>query len=71
MHPLAFSSCCEATADDVLWLAEIAADAIGWQPLGEGAYLHLGRSDEGEAVIITVAGVPAAGMAGLNVLLLG
>ena len=50
-------------------LAAIEAESIGWLPLGEGAYLHLGKPDE-EAVVITVTGIPDAGMAGMNVLLL-
>ena len=51
-------------------LAAIEAESIGWLPLGEGAYLHLGNPDE-EEVVITVTGVPDAGMAGMNVLLVG
>jgi hypothetical protein len=49
-------------------LAAIEAESIGWLPLGEGAYLHVGnlKSD-----VITVVGVPDAGMAGMNVLLVG
>lgn len=44
--------------------------SIGWQPLGNGAYLHLGKPEE-EEVVITVVGVPEVGMAGMNVLLVG
>lgn len=51
-------------------LAAIEAESIGWLPLGEGAYLHIGKSQE-EEVVITVTGVPDAGMAGTNVLLVG
>ena len=51
-------------------LAAIEAEAIGWLPLGDGAYLHIGNPDE-EEVVITVTGVPDAGMAGINVLLVG
>ena len=51
-------------------LAAIEAEAIGWLPLGDGAYLHLGKPEE-EEVVITVVGVPEAGMAGVNVLLVG
>ena len=50
-------------------LAAIEAESIGWLPLREGAYLHLGKPDE-EEVVITVVGVPD-GMAGMNVLLVG
>ncbi len=51
-------------------LAAIDAEAIGWLPLGDGAYLHIGNPDE-EEVVITVVGVPDASMAGMNVLLVG
>lgn len=27
-------------------LAAIEAESIGWQPLGDGAYLHLGKLEE-------------------------
>ena len=60
--------------DETAYLAEIAAEALGWQPLGQGAYLHVGAPeapDDEEEVVITVTGVPDAGMATLNVLLLG
>ena len=49
-------------------LAAIEAESIGWLPLGEGAYLHLGDPDEA-AQVIAVVGVPEVGMAGMNVLL--
>ena len=49
-------------------LAAIQAESIGWQPLGERSYLHVGDPDE-EDVVITVVGVPEVGMAGMNVLL--
>ncbi len=48
-------------------LAAIEAESIGWLPLGDGAYQHLGKPYE-EQVVITVVGVPDAGMAGMNVL---
>ena len=51
-------------------LAAIHAESIGWQPLGDGAYLHVGDPSE-EEVVITVTGVPDAAMAGMNVLLVG
>ena len=51
-------------------IANIEAESIGWLPLGDGAYLHLGKPEE-EEVVITVVGVPEAGMAGMNVLLVG
>ena len=49
-------------------LAAIAAESIGWLPLGDGACLHVG---DPEALVITVLGVPEVGMAGMNVLLVG
>lgn len=51
-------------------LSAIQAESIGWLPLGNGAYLHLGKPEE-EEVVITVVGVPEVGMAGVNVLLVG
>ena len=51
-------------------LAAIATESIGWIPLGDGAYLHIGNLDE-EEVVITVTGVADAGVAGMNVLLVG
>ena len=49
-------------------LAAIEAESIGWLPLGEGAYLHPG---DPEGDVITVVGVPDAGMVGMNVVLVG
>lgn len=49
-------------------LSTIAAESIGWIPLGEGTYLHIGNSDEDE-VVITITGVPDVAMTGMNVLL--
>jgi len=48
-------------------LAAIEAESIGWQPLCDGAYLHVGDPDEKE-VVITVVGIADAGMTGVNVL---
>ncbi len=53
---------------DLADLAAIEAESIGWLPLGDGAYLHLGKPDE-EEIVITVVGVPEVGMAGMNGLL--
>lgn len=50
-------------------LQALAAEAMGWQPLGEGLYLHHGDAD-GEESVIHVVGVPDVQMAGMNVLLL-
>ena len=45
-------------------LAAIEAESIGWLPLGEITYLHVGAP---EAPVIDVVGVPDAGMVGMNV----
>ncbi len=45
-------------------LTAIEAESIGWQPLGDGAYLHLGKP---EALVIEVVGVPRDGDAVLLV----
>jgi hypothetical protein len=50
-------------------LQALAAEAMGWQPLGQGAYLHHGDAD-GEDNVIQVVGVPDVQMSGFNVLLL-
>jgi len=50
-------------------LQALAAEAMGWQPLGQGAYLHHGDAD-GEENVIQVVGVPDVQMSGFNVLLL-
>lgn len=36
-------------------LAAIEAESMGWLPLGDGAYLHLG---DPEALVVEVVGVP-------------
>lgn len=58
------------SVEDAQWLANLAAESIGWLPLSEGAYLHLGKPAE-EEIVITVVGVPEVGMAGMNVMLVG
>ena len=47
-----------------LELAAIEAESIGWQPLGDGAYLHVG---DPEALVVEVVGVPRDGDAVLLV----
>jgi len=47
-------------------LQEIAAESIGWLPLGDRAYLHVGSE---ECETIEVVGIPSAEMQGLTVLL--
>lgn len=50
-------------------LAALAAESMGWLPLDGQAYLHTGAPEDDDP-IITVVGIPDAGMAGMNVLLL-
>jgi hypothetical protein len=45
-------------------LAQIQAESIGWIPLDEGAYLHIGS----DAPVIQVVGIAKAEMTGCNVL---
>lgn len=58
----------DVSAEGAQYLAKVAAESIGWLPLEDGAYLHVGDSD---ALVIDVVGVPDAGMAGMNVLWVG
>ena len=53
-------------SDFLAELAQLQAESIGWIPLEEGVYLHVG-SDETE--VIEVVGIPTAEMQGLTVLL--
>lgn len=57
------------STEDEQFLTEVAAEAIAWVPLEARAYLHAGNPDEAEPVI-TIVGLPDAGMAAMNVLLL-
>lgn len=66
---MAESTVCFTDAELLAELAAIEAESIGWLPLGEGAYLHIGNPDE-EEVVITVVGVPEAASVGQSVLLL-
>ena len=50
--------------DFCLEQAQIQAESIGWIPLDEGAYLHVGS----DAPVIQVVGIPEEEMAGSNVL---
>ena len=45
-------------------LAQIQAESIGWIPLGEGAYLHLGS----DVLVIEVVGLPKPEMQGSCIL---
>ncbi len=51
-------------ADFLRELAEIEVEAMGWQPLEQGVYLHKG-SDDTEVVI---TGQATTAVAGMNVL---
>ena len=54
------------TIEEDFWIeqAQIQAETIGWIPLEEGVYLHLGS----DAPVIQVVGIAKAEMAGANVL---
>ena len=45
-------------------LAEIEAESMGWIPLEDNAYLHVGSEDG----VVEIVGLADAGMAGANVL---
>lgn len=57
--------------DALLPEVEWAAEAIGWQPLGERAYLHLPQEAPADepALVIEVVGVPTLPLDGLPLLL--
>ena len=54
------------TLEEDFWaeLAQIQAESIGWIPLDEGGYLHVGS----DSPVIQVVGVAKEEMAGSNVL---
>lgn len=54
------------TIEEDFWLelAQIQAESIGWIPLDEGAYLHIGADD----AVIQIVGVAKEQMASNNVL---
>ena len=45
-------------------LAEIETESMGWIPLDDGAYLHVGCEDG----VVDIVGLADAGVAGANVL---
>ena len=51
-------------SDFLAELAQIQAESIGWIPLDEGAYLHVGSNTP----VIQVVGIAKEEMAGSNVL---
>jgi hypothetical protein len=59
------------TPQDQAELQALAAEAMGWHPLGEGAYLHQGRKDILQAEqIVHIVGLPDLALAGENSFLL-
>ena len=54
----------EIGTDFLLELAEIEAESMGWIPLEERAYLHVGGDDG----VVEIVGLVDAGMADSNVL---
>lgn len=51
-------------ADFLHELAEIEVESMGWIPLEDGAYLHVGRDDG----VVEIVGLADVGMADSNVL---
>jgi hypothetical protein len=66
-HPITMNPALHLNWLDQQDLDQIEAESIGWIPLEEGAYLHVGQEDD---TVVQVVGVPDASMAGVNVLLL-
>jgi hypothetical protein len=54
----------EIDTDFLLELAEIEVESMGWIPLEERAYLHVG----GDAGVVEIVGLADAGMADSDVL---
>ena len=49
-------------------LTLIQAESIGWIPLDEGAYLHIGSDTSDNTSVIEVVGLPRSEMQGVSVL---
>ena len=49
-------------------LSQIQAESIGWIPLDEAAYLHLGSDESSDTTAIEVVGLPKPEIQGLSVL---
>lgn len=64
MKPVTGPAPASIEADFWRELAEIEAESIGWQALGDGAYLHLGSDQP----VIEITGQATAAMATANVL---
>ena len=61
------TACTTAEASEIDFFTEheeIEAESVGWIPLNEGAYLHVGSEDG----VVEIVGLADAGMAGANVL---
>ena len=59
-----FEQVAEIDTDFLLELAEVEVESMGWIPLEERAYLHVGGDDG----VVEIVGLVDAGMAGANVL---
>ena len=66
-QPVADAPALAADIEADFWreLQALEAEALGWQELGPGSYLHTGSGDDST---IEVVGLPSANMAGLQVL---
>ena len=53
---------------DSLDIAQIQAESIGWIPLDEGAYLHIGFDSSANTSVIEVVGIAKPEMQGSSVL---
>lgn len=58
----------QAVQEHVQYLQELAAESLGWQPLGAQAYLHLGAPQGAE--VVHVVGIADVSLADHNVVLL-
>ena len=65
MKPLSSTEAVTLAAE----LEAIKGEAIGWLPLGQGAYFHHGDPNNEDNVVVVV-GAADARMEGMNVLLL-
>ena len=55
-------------ADFSAELAQIQAESIGWIPLDEGAYFHLGSDKSSDTTVIEVVGLPKPELQGSSIL---
>jgi hypothetical protein len=58
--------------EDIADLQALAAEAMGWQPMGAGAYFHQGRKEsEGQTEqVVHIVGLPDLALTGESVFLL-